>query len=83
MITGFFLGVLQGVFGFLIGLLPVVAFPTQIASAVAQIGYFFNALAFLLPISTIFSVLILAMTFHVTILVWRVIHLAFRYLRGR
>jgi len=83
MIVGFFLQILNALLAFIIGLLPTIDLPTQVATAVTTIGGYFNALAFLLPISTIFTVLGLAMTFHVTVLVWRLLHLIGGYLRGR
>jgi len=83
MIVGFFLQVLNALLAFIIGLLPVVALPTGVTDGITYIGSYLNSMAFLLPISTMFQVLALAMTFHVSILVWRLLHLIGGYIRGR
>lgn len=83
MIIGFFLAILQAVVGFIVGLLPTIPLPTGVNDAVSLAWGYINALDWLLPIDTILSVLALAMTFHVSILIWRLMHLVGGYLRGR
>jgi len=83
MITGFFLSMFLSLLSFFVGLLPVVAFPSSITSAVQTIWYYINAMSFLLPVSTLLTVLLLAMSFHGAILLWRLAHLIGGYIRGR
>jgi len=83
MITSFLLSVLYQFLSFFIGLLPSVDFPTAITTAISTIWYYLNAVSFLLPVSTILTVLGLAITFHLAILGWRLAHLIGGYIRGK
>jgi len=83
MIVGFFIQILNAMLGFIIGLLPILALPTGVTDGITYIGVYLNSMAWLLPLGNIFAVLSLAITFHVTILVWRLLHLIGGYLRGR
>lgn len=83
MITGFFLYLLYALLSFLVGILPTLAFPASFASALNVAWYYVNALSFLLPMTTLLTVLGFAMAFHAAVLIWRLIHLIGGYLRGR
>lgn len=83
MITGFFLSLFYALIVFFVQLLPQVQFPTGLANAIGTAWYYVNAMSFLLPVSTILTLLGLAMTFHGAILLWRLAHLVGGYIRGR
>jgi len=83
MITGFFLSLFYTLLFFFVNLLPYVAFPVGLVSAISTIWYYVNALSFLLPVSTILTILGLAMIFHGAVLLWRLAHLVGGYIRGR
>lgn len=83
MITSFLLYVVYVPFAFFVGLLPVIAFPAAFSGAITTIWGLVNALSFLLPVGVILTCLGLAMTFHVSILLWRLFHLIGGYIRGR
>lgn len=83
MITGFFLSVFYALVAFFVNLLPQVAYPTALSNAIGTAWYYVNALSFLLPVSTILTILGLAMTFHAAVLLWRLVHLVGGYIRGR
>jgi len=83
MITGFFLQILLAVASFVVNLLPVYNLPTAVTSAISTAWGYMNTLAFLLPMDTILQVFVLALIFHVSILIWRMLHLIGGYLRGR
>jgi len=83
MITGFFLQILLAVANFVVGLLPVYDLPAAVSSAISTAWGYMNALSFLLPMNTLLTVLGIAMVFHVSLLVWRLLHLIGGYLRGR
>lgn len=83
MITGFFLQIFYGFLSFFVALLPTTGFPVDISSAIATVWGYVNALSFLLPVTTLLTVLGLAMTFHGAVLLWRLIHMVASYVRGR
>jgi len=83
MITGFFLQIFFAFLNFLVGLLPAVSFPAAITAAIQTVWYYINGLSFLFPVSTLLTVLGFAMLFHVSILLWRLMHLIGGYIRGR
>jgi len=83
MITGFLMQLLYGFLAFFVGLLPTTAFPSEIITALQTVWYYMNSVSFLLPVSTILTVLGLAMIFHGSIILWRLAHLVGGYLRGR
>jgi len=83
MITGFFLQVGYAFLSFLVGLLPVIAFPASASAAISTVWGYVNALSFLLPVSTILTVFVLALSFHVAVLLWRLLNLVASYIRGR
>jgi len=83
MITGFFLTVFVVVLQFFTNLLPIVAYPQEIANAIVSIWYYINSFSFLFPVSTLLQVLAIAFIFHATTIAWHFGHMIARYLRGR
>lgn len=83
MITGFFLQIGLSVMSFIVGLLPFIAFPTQISTAIATIGGYMNAWTYIFPVATLLQVLGVAFIFHGLIAAWHYLHLLARYIRGR
>jgi len=83
MIVGFFLDIIYTFVAFFVNLLPMTAYPQSLADSIRTAWYYINALSFLLPMSTILTVLVLAMSFHVAVLLWRLAHLIGGYIRGR
>jgi len=71
MIPGFFLSIFLVMLQFFVNLFPVVAYPTQITSAVNFIWGYINAVNFLFPVSTLLTILGLALTYHVAVFLWR------------
>jgi len=83
MIVGFFLGIFYTVLSFVVHLLPVISFPSEITAAVTAVGGYLNAWTFIFPVSTLFTVLGLAFVFHFSVMAWHYSHLFLRYIRGR
>jgi len=83
MITGFFLQIFLTLIMFFVGLLPVVAFPSQITSAIATVWGAVNAFSFIFPVGTLLTVLGIAMTFHLTMIGWNFANYIARWIRGR
>jgi len=83
MITGFLLQIFYSLLYYFAAILPTVAFPTAITEAIQAIWYYINAVSFLLPVSTILTVLGLAMVFHSAILLWRLANYIAGYVRGK
>jgi len=83
MITGFFLSIGFVVLQFFVQLLPVVAYPSGISSAIVTVAGYLNAWTFIFPVGSLFSVLVVAFIFHFSIMAWHYGHLILRYLRGR
>jgi len=83
MITGFFLQIGLSLLQFFVGLLPVIAFPTQITTAFQTVWGYVNAFSFIFPVATLVQVLVIAGIFHLTILGWRMANWVGGYLRGK
>lgn len=83
MITGFFLQVAYLFLVFMIGLLPIVAIPTAWLNALTLIWGYVNALNFLFPVSTLLTVVVFALSFHVAILLLRMLLWVIHLIRGR
>jgi len=83
MITGFFIGIITTVVSFFVSLLPIYPIPTQWFDAINFIWGLVNSLNFLLPVSTLLTVLGIAMTIHVTIFVWHFSLKLYHMIRGR
>jgi len=82
MITGFFITIITVVVSFFVSVLPVYDMPTQWFDAVNLIWGYVNALNFLLPISTLLQVLVIAMLFHGTIFLWHFSLKIYHMIRG-
>jgi len=82
MITGFFLQVIFLFFSFIVGLLPVYAFPTQISDAILVFWGYANAYSFLWPIATYVQVLGIAVFFEAVMLVYNLSLKIWHMLRG-
>jgi len=82
MITGFFIGLITAIANFFVGLLPVIALPSGWTDAIVLIWGYVNAVAFLLPVQTLLTVLGIALTAHVAIFVWHLSLKLYHMLRG-
>jgi len=82
MITGFILLMLLKFITFVVGVLPVVAFPTQISTALSTFWGFANAYSFLWPIGTYVTVLGLAVLFEGVMLGYNISLKILHMLRG-
>jgi len=82
MITGFLIALFSAFVAFLIGLLPVVAFPSEIATALATVMGYVNAMAWLFPVATLLSVLGIAITFHIGIFTFKFTRWLIHLIRG-
>jgi len=83
MITGFILTIIYYFIAFLVGLLPLGSdFPASWVVAVNQIWGYINAFSFIVPVSTLVYVLGIAISFHLFIFAWKVIHWVLSLIRG-
>jgi len=83
MITGALLQFLYTLINFVVGFLPVVAFPAGITTAWTTIWGYINAMSFLFPVATLIQVLSISILFHITVWAWNMGHAVLRILRGR
>jgi len=82
MITGFLLQILYVVVAFFVGLLPTIDVPVGWTSSIALMMSYVNGLSWLFPVSTLLSVLGLAVTFHVALLGYDLSIKIYHMLRG-
>jgi len=82
MITGFLIKFFTAFVGFMIGLLPIVAFPTEIGTAITTVMGYVNAMSFLFPVTTLVTVLGIAITFHVGIFAFKFTRWVIHLIRG-
>jgi len=82
MITGFFISIVTTVVVFFVGLLPIIAVPMDWISAVNLIWGYMNALSFLLPISTLLTILSLVITIEVAVFLWHFSLKLYHMIRG-
>jgi len=82
MITGSILALILVLLQFFVNLLPVAAFPTEIAIAIGTMWGYVTSYNFLFPVSTLLTILGIAMIFHATLLVWRLANFIGHYIRG-
>jgi len=82
MITGFLISTFAGFVGFLIGLLPTIAFPTQIATSIALIMGYVNAMNWLFPVSTLITCLGIVITFEIGVFSFKFIRWLIHLIRG-
>jgi len=83
MIIGFLLQIFFAVLAFFVGLLPVVAMPSGWTSSLALIWYYVNSFSFLFPVTTLLTVLVFALSFHVIVLFFRFVLWIIHLIRGR
>jgi len=82
MITGFIVSIFTGFVSFLIGLLPVVDFPSEIATAIALVMGYVNAMNWLFPVSTLITCLGIAITFEIGVFVFKFTRWIIHLVRG-
>lgn len=82
MITGFILSIFYSFLAFFIGLLPVIAFPSEITNAISTLWGYINAWSFLFPVSTLLAALTIAFVYHGVVLAWHFAELIAHYVRG-
>jgi len=83
MIIGFFLQIGLTFLTFILGLLPVIPVPVALVNSFTLLWGYVTALSWLLPVSTLLTVLAIAITFHISMILWNFAHLIARYIRGR
>jgi len=81
MVIGFFLSALLTVLGFVVGLLPVLAFPSQIAPAILMFWSYVNLFSMVIPVQTILTVLLLSLGYLAAKLLWDLMHWILRRVR--
>jgi len=81
MITGFFLVVLYQIVAFIVGWLPTIGFPSQITTAVVLFWGYVNLFSMVIPVQTILTVLLLALTYLAVKLGWSAGHWMLRRFR--
>lgn len=82
MITGFIVSIFTGFVAFLIGLLPVVDFPSEIATAIVLVMGYVNAMNWLFPVSTLITCLGIAITFEIGVFVFKFTRWIIHLVRG-
>jgi len=82
MITGFFISLLTTVVLFFVGLLPVLAIPSGWTDAITLIWGYVNAMSFLLPISTLLTILGLVVSIEIAVFVWHFSLKLYHMIRG-
>jgi len=83
MITGFFLQIFYSVIAFFIGLLPVISIPADWSNALILIWGYLQSFSFLFPVSTLVSVLSVALTFHLALLSYDLSIKVYHMIRGK
>jgi len=78
MITGFFLSILLTALSFVVGLLPVIAFPTQITAGIVWFWSYVNLFSMVIPVGTIVTLIGIMTTYYVVKLLWQLAHWALR-----
>jgi len=82
MIVGFILSLLYTMLAFFVGLLPTIAVPTGWTDALSLIWGYLNSFAFLFPVSTLVSVLGVAVAFHLALLGYDLALKVYHMIRG-
>lgn len=82
MITGFLLSILVAFVTFLIQLLPVGGLPSGVTDAITYIAGVMNTFNFILPISTLFTILTFGLSFQFVIWLWEFSMWIMRMVRG-
>jgi len=82
MITGSILALILMILYFFVGLLPTDEFPIEIAQSIATMWGYVQSYNFLFPVSTLLTILGIAMVFHGVLLLWRLANYIGHYIRG-
>jgi len=82
MISGFFITIFTLFVTFMLGLLPIAAFPSQISTSLAVVWGDVQAYSFFFPMTTLVAVLGSALLFHAVILLFSFIRWTIHLLRG-
>jgi len=82
MIIGFFINILSSILAFFINLLPILNIPAEWTTAITLIWGYINAMSFLLPITTLLTILGIVLTIEVVIFVWHFGLKIYHMLRG-
>lgn len=83
MITGFFLAVFYVLLVAVTSLFPAVSLPSAWATSFALLWGYFSSFSFLFPMPTVLAVLLLALSFHVALLLFDFTLWVIHLLRGR
>jgi len=70
MIIAFFIKLITAIVTFFISLLPTIAMPADWTNAITLIWGYVNAMSFLLPVSTLLTILTLVMTIEIVVFIW-------------
>jgi len=82
MITGFFIVLATSIVTFFLSILPVIDVPTEWTSAITLIWGYVNSLSFLLPISTLLTILSLVVTIEIAVFLWNFSLKLYHMIRG-
>jgi len=83
MITGFLLQLFYVFIVFLVSALPSVALPTAFSAAFVLVWGYLSSFSFLFPMPTLVSVLLLAISFHIALLIFDFSLWLIHLIRGR
>lgn len=82
MIIGYILSILYTILAFFVGILPTTSVPTGWLDALALIWGYLNSFTFLFPVSTLVSVLGVAVAFHLALLGYDLSLKVYKMIRG-
>jgi len=83
MITSFFLQVAFAFVSWVVGLLPVVAVPSDVLDSFNAVWGYVNEFSFLFPVSSLVAVLGIVMVYYIAILAWDIGLWIIHLFRGR
>jgi len=83
MITGFLLTLLVSLVSFFVSLLPVVSIPTDWTSSVSLVFNYVKSFSWLIPVSSLLSVLGVAFTFHLALFGYDLSLKIYHMIRGK
>jgi len=83
MIVGFFLSILTTLIVFFVGLLPIIAFPASVTSAISLVWGYINAMSFLLPVTTLLQILGLVVSIEVFLFIYHFSLKVYHLVRGK
>jgi len=82
MISTFFLTILAGFLGILLGFLPVGALPPDVSAAITNTWGMVNAFSYVIALDTFLQVLFLVLAFDLVVLLWHIIQWIIRKIPG-